>query len=215
MDTTTLVIVGVIVLIAVIALYALAGRSSRASEPTLMTVTSEARIGARPDPVESPLIEVPEEAVRADALAPVLLGEGDHQQAVSWLVDGYCMKDRKMVGMVNPQPITMKNGKPATVGVCPQCGTKVYKIGKSAALVPSLVDVSWLVEGYCLKDRKKVGMVNPRPLTMKNGTPATVGLCPHCGTKIYRIGKSTAPVEDRVRVPVDREWIQQGRWESV
>jgi hypothetical protein len=26
---------------------------------------------------------------------------------------------------------------------------------------------------------------------MKNGKPATVGTCPFCGTKIYRIGKST------------------------
>ena len=71
------------------------------------------------------------------------------------------------------------------------------------------------MEGYCLKDKRKVEMVDPQPITMKNGKPATVGTCPICGTKIYRIGKSTAPVEDRVRVPVDREWIQQGRWESV
>jgi predicted RNA-binding Zn-ribbon protein involved in translation (DUF1610 family) len=25
----------------------------------------------------------------------------------------------------------MKNGKPATVGTCPNCGTKIYKIGKA------------------------------------------------------------------------------------
>jgi len=51
----------------------------------------------------------------------------------------------------------------------------------------------WMVkmEGYCLKDKKKVEMVDPQPITMKNGKPATVGTCPICGTKIYRIGKST------------------------
>jgi len=27
--------------------------------------------------------------------------------------------------------ITMKNGKPATQGVCPTCGTKMFRIGKS------------------------------------------------------------------------------------
>ena len=48
------------------------------------------------------------------------------------------------------------------------------------------------MEGYCLKDKKKVEMVDPQPITMKNGKPATVGTCPICGTKIYRIGKSTA-----------------------
>src|SRR5438309_957774 len=31
----------------------------------------------------------------------------------------------------DPQPITMKNGKPATIGTCPFCGTKIYKIGKA------------------------------------------------------------------------------------
>ena len=48
-----------------------------------------------------------------------------------------------------------------------------------------------LVEGYCLKDKKKVEMKDPVPITMKNGKPATVGTCPFCGTKIYKIGKST------------------------
>jgi hypothetical protein len=47
------------------------------------------------------------------------------------------------------------------------------------------------VEGYCLKDKKKVEMKDPTPITMKNGKPATVGTCPFCGTKIYKIGKST------------------------
>jgi hypothetical protein len=47
------------------------------------------------------------------------------------------------------------------------------------------------VEGYCLKDKRKVEMKDPKPITMKNGKPATVGTCPVCGTKIYRIGKST------------------------
>ena len=47
------------------------------------------------------------------------------------------------------------------------------------------------LEGYCLKDKKKVEMKDPQPITMKNGKPATVGTCPICGTKIYRIGKST------------------------
>lgn len=35
--------------------------------------------------------------------------------------------------MQNPQPITMKNGKPATSGICPECGTKMFKIGKTPA----------------------------------------------------------------------------------
>jgi hypothetical protein len=48
------------------------------------------------------------------------------------------------------------------------------------------------LEGYCLKDKRKVEMKDPQPITMKNGKPATVGTCPICGTKIYRIGKAVA-----------------------
>jgi hypothetical protein len=42
---------------------------------------------------------------------------------------GYCVKDKKKVEIVNPQKITMKNGKPATQGTCPDCGGKVFTIG--------------------------------------------------------------------------------------
>ncbi|HEV2954098.1 MAG TPA: DUF5679 domain-containing protein [Candidatus Dormibacteraeota bacterium] len=46
-------------------------------------------------------------------------------------MEGYCLKCKKKVEMKNPEPITMKNGKPATNGTCPVCGTKIYKIGKA------------------------------------------------------------------------------------
>lgn len=41
----------------------------------------------------------------------------------------YCMKCRKKVEIKNPKKIKMKNGKPATQGVCPKCNTKVFRIG--------------------------------------------------------------------------------------
>lgn len=40
------------------------------------------------------------------------------------------MKCRGKVEIKNPQKITMKNEKPATSGICPKCGTKVFRIGK-------------------------------------------------------------------------------------
>jgi len=46
------------------------------------------------------------------------------------------------------------------------------------------------MEAFCLKERKKVEMKDPRQITMKNGKPATQGVCPSCGTKIFKIGKS-------------------------
>jgi hypothetical protein len=41
------------------------------------------------------------------------------------------LKCKKKVDIKDPQQITMKNGKPATTGSCPTCGTKIYKIGKA------------------------------------------------------------------------------------
>jgi hypothetical protein len=35
--------------------------------------------------------------------------------------------------MKDPKPTTLKNGRPATEGNCPDCGTKMVKIGKTAA----------------------------------------------------------------------------------
>jgi uncharacterized protein DUF5679 len=31
--------------------------------------------------------------------------------------------------MQDPKQITMKNGRPATEGRCPVCGTRIFKIG--------------------------------------------------------------------------------------
>ena len=43
----------------------------------------------------------------------------------------YCVKCReKDVEMDNSKQITMKNGRPATQGTCPKCGTKMFRIGK-------------------------------------------------------------------------------------
>ena len=46
-------------------------------------------------------------------------------------MDGYCLKCREKRDMVDPHPYKMKNGKDATTGTCPVCGTKMFKIGKA------------------------------------------------------------------------------------
>ena len=46
------------------------------------------------------------------------------------------------------------------------------------------------MQGYCVKCRTKREMKNAKSVTTKNGRPATQGMCPVCGTKMYRIGKS-------------------------
>ena len=45
---------------------------------------------------------------------------------------GYCMKCKAQREIKNAKQITMKNGRPATEGTCPNCGTKIFKIGGGA-----------------------------------------------------------------------------------
>jgi hypothetical protein len=47
------------------------------------------------------------------------------------MTTAYCVKCKDKRDMKDPQEITMKNGRPATQGTCPECGTKMFKIGKS------------------------------------------------------------------------------------
>jgi len=46
------------------------------------------------------------------------------------------------------------------------------------------------MEAYCVKCRAKKEIKDPKPITMKNGTPASQGTCPTCGTQMFRIGKA-------------------------
>ena len=47
------------------------------------------------------------------------------------VMEAYCFKCRTKRTINNPQAVTLKNGRPATQGACPTCGTKVFRIGKS------------------------------------------------------------------------------------
>jgi len=47
-----------------------------------------------------------------------------------------------------------------------------------------------LMEAYCVKCKAKKEMKEAKAVTMKNGKPATQGLCPTCGTKMFKIGKA-------------------------
>jgi hypothetical protein len=48
-------------------------------------------------------------------------------------LEAYCLKCRTKREMKGAKAITMKNGKPATEGTCPTCGTRMFKIGKATA----------------------------------------------------------------------------------
>jgi hypothetical protein len=56
---------------------------------------------------------------------------GDRQSGGAALATGYCVKCKASREIKDAQQITMKNGRPATQGTCPVCGTKIFKIGAS------------------------------------------------------------------------------------
>ncbi len=43
-------------------------------------------------------------------------------------VEAYCVKCKAKKVMANAEKVTMKNGRPAIKGKCPDCGTGMYKI---------------------------------------------------------------------------------------
>ncbi|MDM7999569.1 MAG: DUF5679 domain-containing protein [Dehalococcoidia bacterium] len=47
-----------------------------------------------------------------------------------------------------------------------------------------------MAQGYSVKCKKKVEIQNARQVTLKNKRPATKGVCPKCGTAVFRIGKA-------------------------
>ncbi len=44
------------------------------------------------------------------------------------MAEARCMKCKKQVEVKDAQDVVMKNGMKAVSGVCPDCGTKVFKI---------------------------------------------------------------------------------------
>lgn len=45
------------------------------------------------------------------------------------MAEAYCVKCKAKVQIKDAQDVTLKNGKPAVSGICPTCGTKVFRIG--------------------------------------------------------------------------------------
>ncbi|MDH4138938.1 MAG: type I DNA topoisomerase, partial [Anaerolineae bacterium] len=48
------------------------------------------------------------------------------------------------------------------------------------------------IVAYCVKCKEKREMQDSRPVFTANGSPATQGICPVCGTKMFRIGRTPA-----------------------
>lgn len=45
------------------------------------------------------------------------------------MVEGYCVKCKAKREMKDAKAVTLKNGRKASKGTCPKCGTNMFKIG--------------------------------------------------------------------------------------
>ena len=52
------------------------------------------------------------------------------------------------------------------------------------------------MDAYCLKCKAKREISNPAQVTFTNGRQATRGTCPVCGTRVFRIGKGSSPLQE-------------------
>ena len=49
------------------------------------------------------------------------------------ILEGYCVRDKMMVEIENPQAVWTRRGMPATRGECPECGGTVFRMGRTPA----------------------------------------------------------------------------------
>lgn len=55
-----------------------------------------------------------------------------HSEEPNVAAEAYCVKCKTKRQIKDAVQITMKNGRPATEGKCPECGTKMFKIGAAS-----------------------------------------------------------------------------------
>lgn len=60
------------------------------------------------------------------------------------------------------------------------------------------------MQAYCMKCRTKREMKQPRMITLKNRRPATQGVCPVCGSKMFRIGGTRVGIAAHARATPPR-----------
>ena len=70
-----------------------------------------------------------------------------------------------------------------------RCNAKRRLTFKPRMLYPPYKREAHSMQAYCFKCRRKVEIKNPVKVELKNKRPATRGICPNCGTKVFRIGK--------------------------
>src|SRR5579871_5738099 len=60
-------------------------------------------------------------------------GIDDEQLEDTSPIEAYCVRCKHMVEMESPEAVWTSKGTPGTRGVCPDCGSTVFRMGKTEA----------------------------------------------------------------------------------
>jgi len=144
----------------------------------------------------------------------------------------------------NAAPVYLANGRAATRGACPECGTHLTRIGatlahenlpkpepadrpapkraaKPAGPPPDEVSapLTHPIEAYCVKCKAMRPLSNGRAVFMSNARPAAEGVCPECGTRLFKIGATpdhaglpmpVAEAKDKTKVKIKAKPAAKG-----
>ncbi len=84
-------------------------------------------------------------------------------------IEAYCVKCNQMVEMLDPEPVWTSKGTPGTRGTCPNCGTTVFRMGKTEAHNKLVRPAAVRVEGG-VKVTTSGGRKRAQPATYINYT---------------------------------------------
>ncbi len=62
----------------------------------------------------------------------------------------------------------------------------------TTAAPPAVAVGGQVIEAYCLREKKRVQMADPKPVVTANGGSAVSGTCPSCGAALYKLVSRTA-----------------------
>ena len=82
-----------------------------------------------------------------------------------------------------PKPKVAPAPKPKAAVVAPKPTT---------AAPPAVAVGGQVIEAYCLREKKRVQMKDPKPVVTANGGSAVSGTCPSCGAALYKLVSRTA-----------------------
>ncbi len=129
------------------------------------------------------------------------------------VVEAYCVKCRTKREIQHAQFVFNVRGQPVTRGDCPVCHTTLYRLGETAGHAgltrPAPVKIekpvpptalsgptsapAGLPDGasaYCVKCKERRPLTDAQAVFTARGVPAVRGVCPVCGTTLFRMGEA-------------------------